>query len=145
MPLCVLLLLILVDILFAFYVVTHMYSYFIVNKKKCKSRRIEEPKKKKKKKNMNSFIRCESSSIRLMVIRIYLYCVKRMFRPIFVYVPVSTCTRTLATSAFDGEHEYRPESAKSAFCIRRWEMVTSAFSVITDTPPRAESKLITSS
>lgn len=30
-------------------------------------------------------------------------------------LPFKTCTRTLATSAFDGEHEYRPESAKSAF------------------------------
>lgn len=32
-----------------------------------------------------------------------------------LYAPLVTCTRTLATSAFDGEHEYFPESAKSAF------------------------------
>lgn len=54
-----------------------------------------------------------------------------------------TYTRTLATSAFDGEQEYLPESAKSAFCINKCEIVTSAFSVMTETPPRAESKFIT--
>lgn len=46
---------------------------------------------------------------------------------------------TLATSAFDGEHEYLPESAKSAFCISKYDVVTSPFSVITDTPPLVES------
>lgn len=60
-----------------------------------------------------------------------------------VYAPLVTWTRTLATSAFEGEHEYFPESAKSAFCMSKCDIVTSAFSVITDTPPRAESKFIT--
>ena len=56
-----------------------------------------------------------------------------------IYLPFNTCTLTLATSAFDGEHEYFPESAKSAFCINKYEVVTSPFSVITETPPRVES------
>ena len=46
-------------------------------------------------------------------------------------LPFSTCTRTLATSAFDGEQEYLPESSKSAFCIIKCDVVTSPFSVIT--------------
>lgn len=55
------------------------------------------------------------------------------------YLPFRTCTRTLATSALEGAQEYLPESARSAFCMSRNEVVTSPFSVITDTPPLDES------
>jgi hypothetical protein len=37
-------------------------------------------------------------------------------------------TETEQGNAFDGEQEYFPESAKSAFCIRRKEVVMSPFS-----------------
>lgn len=54
-------------------------------------------------------------------------------------VPFKTCTRTYATSAFDGEHEYFPESVKSAFFINKYDVVISPLSVIIETPPRGES------
>lgn len=41
--------------------------------------------------------------------------------------------------AFEGAHVYLPESAKSAFWINRYDVVISAFSVITDIPPLGES------
>lgn len=57
----------------------------------------------------------------------------------WLHLPLRTCTRTLATSALDGEQEYLPESSRSAFWISRCEVVTSPFSVMTETPPRLES------
>lgn len=49
------------------------------------------------------------------------------------------CTLTKTGFAFEGEHEYFPESDTRAFCIRRYDVVISPFSVITETPPLGES------
>lgn len=55
------------------------------------------------------------------------------------YVPFRMCTLTVTGLAFDGEQVYFPESDFRARCIKRNDVVTSPFSVITDTPPRGES------
>lgn len=62
-----------------------------------------------------------------------------MLKKMSIDVPLSTWTRTEATSAFDGLHEYFPESERSACWMSRKLVVTSPFSVITLTPPRDES------
>lgn len=58
------------------------------------------------------------------------------------HLPANTCTFTLLLFALLGEHVYWPESDALALCIKRYDVVTSAFSVMTLTPPRSESKLI---
>lgn len=41
--------------------------------------------------------------------------------------------------AFEGKQEYLPESEIWARCIRRYDVVMSPFSVMTETPPLGES------
>lgn len=53
--------------------------------------------------------------------------------------PFRTCTRTLEISVLEGAQEYFPESARSAFSIRRYDVVDSPFAVRTVIPPRSES------
>lgn len=55
------------------------------------------------------------------------------------YLPFRTCTLILAITALDCEHEYIPESVKSASCISKYESVTSPFFVIISIPPLADS------
>lgn len=46
---------------------------------------------------------------------------------------------TVSGLALDGEHIYFPESATLARWIKRYDVVISPFSVITETPPLGES------
>lgn len=54
-------------------------------------------------------------------------------------LPLSTWTRTLAKTPFDGSHWYIPESVGRAFRIKRLDVVVSSLRVITVIPPRADS------
>lgn len=53
--------------------------------------------------------------------------------------PFNTCTRMLATIAFDGEQLYLPEFDSSAFWISRCDVVMSPLRVSIEIPPRSES------
>lgn len=57
----------------------------------------------------------------------------------FSYIPFRTWTLTVLGFACVGKHVYFPESDILAFCMSKYDVVTSPFSVITDTPPRGES------
>lgn len=46
-----------------------------------------------------------------------------------LHSPFSTCTRIVASAVLDGEHAYRPESARSASRISRYETVGSPLAV----------------
>lgn len=61
----------------------------------------------------------------------------------YMYIPLSICTRTVFVLALLGWQVYWPLSAGWARCTRRYDVVTSPFSVITDTPPLGLSQLIT--
>lgn len=69
---------------------------------------------------------------------LYIIYIRYSIKIIF-YLPFRTCTRILEISAFDGAHEYFPESGKSASCMSRYDVVVSPFCVCTDIPPLAES------
>lgn len=61
------------------------------------------------------------------------------FKRLPVNSPFKTCTRMLATMAFDGEQLYLPELDSSAFWISRCEVVMSPLRVSIEMPPRSES------
>lgn len=56
-----------------------------------------------------------------------------------LYIPFRTWTLTVLGFAWVGKHVYFPESDILAFCMSKYDVVTSPFSVMTDTPPRGES------
>ena len=58
-----------------------------------------------------------------------------------IKLPLRIWTVMLAGFAFDGKHVYNPLSFDFARWIRRYEVVMSLFSVITDMPPLLLSKL----
>lgn len=65
------------------------------------------------------------------------------YNKILKQLPFKICTFIVSGLAFVGLHVYFPESGSLARCISKFEIVMSPFSVITETPPRGESKLIT--